>query len=164
MFCSSLSLIILNTACDLVLGCLASKDESGDESLAMIAILSSERLFSVNEFLSLAREISQKFKKSTSGKNHVYVILLDGYAKYRYGLYVGQTSRKVENRFTQHLEGGRLSARCHRKMKILLPSLFEHLNPLSTKEALQIETDLANAFRAVAIRTEGGEKKKRKQD
>jgi len=116
------------------------------------------------EFLSLAREISQKFKKSTSGKNHVYVILLDGYAKYRFGLYVGQTSRTVENRFSQHLEGGRLSARCHRKMKILLPSLFEHLNPLSTKEALQIETDLANAFRAVGIRTEGGDKRKKEQE
>jgi hypothetical protein len=116
------------------------------------------------DFLSLAREISHKFQKTTKGTNHVYVILLDGYAKYRYGLYVGQTSRKIEIRFAQHLDGGRLSAKCHRKMKILLPSLFEHLNPLSTKEALQIETDLANAFRAVGIRTEGGEKKKRKQD
>jgi hypothetical protein len=46
-------------------------------------------------------------------------------------------------------------------MKILLPSLFEHLNPLSTKEALQIETDLANAFRAVGIRTEGGKKERK---
>jgi predicted GIY-YIG superfamily endonuclease len=106
-------------------------------------------------FLSFAREIAQKFQRTTTGKNHVYVILLDGYAKYRYGLYVGQTSRKVETRFAQHREGGRLSAKCHRKMKMLLPSLFEHLNPLSTKEALQIETELINAFKAVGIRTEG---------
>jgi predicted GIY-YIG superfamily endonuclease len=106
-------------------------------------------------FLSLAREIAQKFQKTTTGKNHVYVILLDGFAKYRYGLYVGQTSRKVETRFKQHREGGRLSARCHRKMKLLLPSLFEHLNPLSTKEALQIERQLIDAFTAVGIRTQG---------
>lgn len=106
-------------------------------------------------FLSLAREISAKFQKTTTGKNHVYVILLDGYAKYRYGLYIGQTSRKVEIRFKQHREGGRLSAKCHRKMKMLLPSLFEHLNPLSTKEALHIERQLIDAFTAVGIRTEG---------
>jgi len=106
-------------------------------------------------FLSLAREITQKVQKTTNGRNHVYVILLDGYAKYRYGLYVGQTSRKVDIRFKQHREGGRLSARCHRKMKMLLPSLFEHLNPLSTKEALQIEQQLIDAFTAMGIRTEG---------
>ena len=116
------------------------------------------------EFLTLAKEISQKFQKTTKGTNHVYVILLDGYAKYRYGLYVGQTSRKIDIRFAQHIEGGRLSAKCHRKMKILLPSLFEHLNPLSTKEALQIETNLANAFRAVGIRTEGGDKSKKENE
>lgn len=112
-------------------------------------------------FLSLAREIAQGFQKTTSGRNHVYVILLDGYKKYRYGLYVGQTSRKVENRYKQHREGGRFSAKCHSKMKILLPSLFEHLNPLSTAEALRIEAELADAFRAVGIRTEGGKKEAR---
>jgi len=115
-------------------------------------------------FLSLAREIAQSFKKTTNGRNHVYVVLLDGYKKYRYGLYVGQTSRKVKNRFKQHREGGRLSAKCHNKMKMLLSSLFEHLNPLSTKEALQIETELADAFRAVGIRTEGGKKLERAKD
>lgn len=115
-------------------------------------------------FLSLAREIAKKYQKTTTGKNHVYVILLDGYAKYRYGLYVGQTSRTVENRFAQHREGGRLSAKCHRKMKMLLPSLFGHLNPLSTKEAKQIEEELADAFRAVGIRTEGGKKQSKTPD
>jgi predicted GIY-YIG superfamily endonuclease len=115
-------------------------------------------------FLSLAREIALKFQRTTTGKNHVYVILLDGYAKYRYGMYVGQTSREVETRFAQHREGGRLSAKCHRKMKMLLPSLFEHLNPLSTKEAKRIEEELADAFRAVGIRTEGGKKVKKGND
>lgn len=108
------------------------------------------------DFLSKAREIAQTFQKTTRGSNHVYVILLDGYAKYRYGVYVGQTSRKVSARFEQHITGHRYAARCHRKMTILLPSLFEHLNPLSTKEALLLEEELAKAFAINGIRTEGG--------
>ena len=108
------------------------------------------------EFLSKAREIAQTFQKTTTGSNHVYVILLDGYAKQRYGVYVGQTSRRVEARFEQHITGHKYAARCHRKMTILLPSLFEHLNPLSTKEALLLEEQLAKAFAINGIRTEGG--------
>jgi len=108
------------------------------------------------DFLSEAREIAQTFQKTTHGSNHVYVILLDGYAKQRYGVYVGQTSRKVEARFEQHITGHRFAARCHRKMTILLPSLFEHLNPLSTSEAKLLERQLAEAFSMHGIRTEGG--------
>jgi hypothetical protein len=108
------------------------------------------------EFLSKAREIAQTFQKTTTGNNHVYVILLDGYSKQRYGVYVGQTSRRVEARFEQHITGHKYAARCHRKMTILLPSLFEHLNPLSTKEALLLEEQIAKAFSINEIRTEGG--------
>lgn len=108
------------------------------------------------DFLSKAREIAQTFQKTTNGKNHVYVILLDGYAKQRFGVYVGQTSRRIEARFEQHMTGHKYAARCHRKMTILLPSLFEHLNPLSTKEALLLERQLAEAFSMHGIRTEGG--------
>jgi hypothetical protein len=110
-------------------------------------------------FLSLAYEIAQKYKPTTKGTNKVYVILLDGYLKNgRYGLYVGQTSRTVNNRLTQHLAGERLAAKCHKKMKNLLPSLFSHLSPMTKKESLEIEEALANEFRAVGIRTEGGQK------
>jgi hypothetical protein len=56
-------------------------------------------------FLNHAREIAQTFQKSTKGKNHVYVILLKGFARQPYGVYVGQTSRKVEIRFEQHISG-----------------------------------------------------------
>jgi len=108
------------------------------------------------DFLSKARDIAQTFQKTTTGTNHVYVILLDGYAKQRYGVYVGQTSRKVEARFEQHITGHKYAARCHRKMTILLPSLFEHLNPLSTKEALLLEKQIAETFALNGIRTEGG--------
>jgi hypothetical protein len=111
-------------------------------------------------FLTIANEIAQKYQSKTKGTNKVYVILLDGYLKNgRYGLYVGQTSRTVSNRLTQHLSGGDLAAKCHKKMKCLLPSLYGHLNPMSKKESLEIEEAIANDFRAVGIRTEGGRKK-----
>jgi len=107
-------------------------------------------------FLNHAREIAQTFQKSTKGKNHVYVILLDGFAKQRYGVYVGQTSRKVEARFSQHISGHKYAAKCYKKMTILLPTLFEHLNPLSTEEAFKIEGQLAEAFKINGIITKGG--------
>ncbi len=110
------------------------------------------------QFLSLASEIAARYKPKTKGTHKVYVILLDGYAKYRYGLYVGQTSRKIETRYKQHLSGGDLAAKCHKKMKCLMPSLFMHLPPMSKAESLEIEEALANDFRAVGIRTEGGKK------
>ena len=109
-------------------------------------------------FLSLAREVSKKYVPHTRGTHKVYVILLD-YSDSRYGLYVGQTSRKVEDRFKQHLSGGKLSAKCHKKMKCLLPSLYSHLPPMTRKESLEIEEALANEFRGLGIKTEGGSKK-----
>jgi len=115
-------------------------------------------------FLSLAKEISRKYIPRTRGTYKVYIILLDGYSKNgRYGLYVGQTSRKIETRYQQHLEGGRLAAKCHKKMRALLPSLYDHLPPMTKKESLEIEESLANEFRALGIRTEGGKKTKQTQ-
>jgi len=114
-------------------------------------------------FLNLAYEIAQKYESRTKGTNKVYVILLDGYLKNgRYGLYVGQTSRTISNRLTQHLSGGELSAKCHKKMRCLVPSLYSHLSPMTKKESLEIEEALANEFRAVGIRTEGGRKTDRR--
>lgn len=113
------------------------------------------------KFLTLAYEIAQEYQPQTKGKNKVYVILLDGFLKNgRYGLYVGQTSRKIENRFSQHLSGGELSAKCFKKMKCLLPSLYSHMPAMSKKESLEIEEALADDFRAIGIRTDGGRKKK----
>ena len=112
-------------------------------------------------FLTLAHEIAQKYQPKTKGTNKVYVILLDGFLKNgRHGLYVGQTSRTIENRFKQHLSGGELSAKCYKKMRCLLPSLYIHLKPMTKRESLEIEEALADDLRAVGIRTEGGRKKK----
>ena len=113
------------------------------------------------QFLSLASEIALKYKPRTKGSYKVYVVLLDGYSRYRYGLYVGQTSRKIETRHQQLIGGGDLAAKCHKKMKCLMPSLYLHLSPMSKAESLEIEGALANDFRAVGIRTEGGKKSRR---
>jgi hypothetical protein len=116
------------------------------------------------EFLTLAHEIAKKYESRTRGTHKVYVILLDGYLKGgRYGLYVGQTSRTVGNRLIQHLAGGDLAAKCYKKMRFLLPSLYAHIAPMSKKESLEIEEALANDFRAVGIRTEGGKKQRNEE-
>jgi len=112
-------------------------------------------------FLTLAHEIARKYQPKTKGTHKVYVILLDGFLKGgRHGLYVGQTSRTIENRFKQHLSGGELAAKCHKKMLCLLPSLYSHLSPMTKQESLEIEEALADEFRTVGIRTDGGRKKK----
>ena len=48
-----------------------------------------------------------KIKPNPNYTNSLYVILRDGYAKKngRYGLYVGQTSKTPEERFSEHLAG-----------------------------------------------------------
>jgi hypothetical protein len=112
-------------------------------------------------FIMQARDITKSFKRKTKGTSNVYVVLLDGYLKGgRYGLYVGKTSRTVEERLAVHKSGGKLAAKCNKKMKVLLYSLFEHLNPLSAVESGKIEDAIAAELRAkTGIKTEGGNKK-----
>lgn len=108
-------------------------------------------------FLSDARRITETFQKTTKGTNNLYIILLNDEKK-GFGLYVGQTSKAVKDRFAQHLTGNRkenYAARCHKQMLMLLPSLFGHLNPLSTSEAKSIEKSLIELFKSHGIRTEG---------
>lgn len=112
-------------------------------------------------FLMKARDITKTYKRKTKGTSNVYIILLDGYLKDdRYGLYVGKTSKAVEDRLAVHKAGGKLAAKCNKKMRVLLYSLFEHLNPLSASESGKIEDAIAAELRATtSIRTEGGDKK-----
>jgi hypothetical protein len=108
-------------------------------------------------FLSDARRITETFQKTTKGTNNLYIILLND-EKEGFGLYVGQTSKAIKDRFAQHLTGNRkenYAARCHKQMLMLLPSLFSHLNPLSTIEAKAIEKSLIELFKAHGIRTKG---------
>ena len=112
-------------------------------------------------FLMKARDITKTYKRKTKGTNNVYIVLLDGYLKDdRYGLYVGKTSKTVDDRLAVHKSGSKHAAQCNKKMRVLLYSLFEHLNPLSAAESGKIEDAIAEELRATtSIRTEGGDKK-----
>jgi predicted GIY-YIG superfamily endonuclease len=111
-------------------------------------------------FLMKARDITRTYKRKTKGTSNVYIVLLDGYLKDdRYGLYVGKTSKTVEERLAEH-KSGKNAAQCNKKMRVHLYSLFEHLNPLSASESGKIENAIAAELRATtSIRTEGGDKK-----
>ena len=94
-----------------------------------------------------------------AGAGHsVYVILLHDRTRYQpWGLYVGQTSRDPDWRFDQHKAGYKASGAVRRYGTRLLPSFFEHLNPLQRWESLEVEAALAEAFRAVGVPwVEGG--------
>ena len=112
-------------------------------------------------FLMKVRDITKTYKRKTKGTSNVYIILLDGYLKDdRYGLYVGKTSKTIEERLAVHKAGGKHAAQCNKKMRMPLYSLFEHLNPLSAAESGKIEDAIAAELRATtSIRTEGGNKK-----
>lgn len=111
-------------------------------------------------FLMQARDITKSYKRRTKGTNNVYVVLLDGFLKDRYGLYVGKTSKTVEERLAVHKSGVKNSAQCHKKMTVLLYGLFEHINPLSAAESGKIEDAIAAELRATTkITTHGGSKK-----
>jgi hypothetical protein len=107
-----------------------------------------------------ARDITRTYKRKTKGTSNVYIVLLDGYLKDdRYGLYVGKTSKTVEERLAVHKAGGKHAAQCNKKMRVHLHSLFKHLNPLSASESGKIENAIAAELRATTgIRTEGGKK------
>jgi hypothetical protein len=112
-------------------------------------------------FLMQAREITKSYKRRTKGTNNVYIVLLDGFLKDRYGLYVGKTSKTVEERLGVHKSGTKHAAQCHKKMTVLLYGLFEHINPLSAAESGKIEDAIADELRAMTnIKTHGGSKKK----
>jgi len=109
------------------------------------------------EWLPVARHVASNFKRHRPGRHHVYVVLLEGFARRgeRFGMYVGESSRRPENRLSKHLEGGQVSARCHRMMRSLLHSLFAHLNPLHPDEARELEVALVLAFEAAGLRVKG---------
>jgi hypothetical protein len=72
-------------------------------------------------------------------------------------LYVGQTSRDPDWRFDQHKAGYKASRPVKRFGTRLMPTLFEHLNPLQRWESLELEAGVAEAFRAVGVAwVEGG--------
>ncbi len=107
--------------------------------------------------LDEAQVITRSINKTTAGGHHVYVILLDGFAaKSRYGFYVGESRYRPENRATQHFAGIYAAGSARRMGLCLMPSLYEHLNPLSRTEAKQIEAELADKLREAGFNIRGG--------
>lgn len=95
--------------------------------------------------------------RKRSGHHHVYVVFLrnpsgDGKA----GYYVGMTGLTPEARLANH-KGGVKAARVVRKYGVrLVPTLYEHLNPMSYKDAVRMETELADSLRKRGFRVFGG--------
>ena len=92
----------------------------------------------------------------------VYVIELSDRAGRRVDpdlacVYVGQTVRTPEERFYQHRTGKKAS-RWVRKYGIRLrPDLYEHLNPITDRDAAeQCEKDLATTLAEKGYRVFGG--------
>lgn len=116
------------------------------------------------EWLEQAAEITGRFFPRTRGNHHLYIILLaDLHQKSPgYGLYVGESSKTPEVRFKEHIQGKRnrkgplFSRIVRRHYRCLLPTLYEHLNPLSRQEARTLEKEIAVALKDAGIPVYGG--------
>jgi hypothetical protein len=96
--------------------------------------------------------------KAGARKRHsVYVVYLrnpkgDGKA----GYYVGMTGLTPERRLANHLNGIK-AARIVTKYGVrLVPTLYEHLNPLTYEDALRLEGELANSLKKRGFQVFGG--------
>ena len=116
------------------------------------------------DWLERAAEITSQFTPQTTGKYNLYIILL---SKLNgkipgYGLYVGETSKSPDDRFKEHTQGKRnrkgplFSRVVYRYHKCLLPTLYNHINPLSREEAKALEVKIAEALRLAGIPMYGG--------
>ena len=116
------------------------------------------------DWLEKAAETTSLFTPQTTGKHHLYIVLLSRlHGKIPgYGLYVGETSKSPDARFREHAHGERnrrgplFSRIVYKYHKCLLPTLYNHLNPLSRKEAKELEGKIAEALRLEGIPVYGG--------
>ncbi|MEA2082482.1 MAG: hypothetical protein U9O97_07065 [Elusimicrobiota bacterium] len=105
------------------------------------------------------------------GKHHsVYVIRLDNKIKQfdkvfdlnrardldKACVYVGMTGLKVSERFKNHKKGYKSSGWVHKYGIALMPALYEHLNPMTYKEAVKMEVALAEDLRRRGYTVLGG--------
>lgn len=116
------------------------------------------------DWLERATEITRGFTRKTKGKHNLYIILLHELKGKvpGYGLYVGETSKSPADRFKEHAErrrnrkGPLFSRVVYKHCKCLLPTLFNHLNPLSREEAKKLESKIAETLRLAGIPVYGG--------
>lgn len=101
--------------------------------------------------------MGRKNKTRSNGHHSVYVVYLrnprgDGKA----GYYVGMTGLTPEERFANHkagLKSARIVKRCGER---LVPSLYEHLNPMSYGDALERERQVFDSLKARGYQVFGG--------
>ena len=96
-------------------------------------------------------------KKAKRGHHNVYVVFLknprgDGKA----GYYVGMTGLTPEERLVNHKAGVKAARVVQRFGVRLVPTLYEHLNPMSYEEALRMEGVLADSLRKRGFQVFGG--------
>jgi hypothetical protein len=116
------------------------------------------------DWLEKAAEITSHFTPQTTGRHNLYIILLyelKGKSP-GYGLYVGETSKSPAARYKEHAQrernkkGPLFSRIVYKHHKGLLPTLYNHLNPLSREEARKLEGEIAEALRLAGIPVYGG--------
>jgi len=116
------------------------------------------------DWLETAAEITGLFTPQTTGKHYLYIILLSRLKGKvpGYGVYVGESSKTPSVRFNEHAKGKRnrngplFSRIVYRHHECLLPTLYNHLNPLSREEAKDLEVRIAEALRQGGIPVYGG--------
>jgi predicted GIY-YIG superfamily endonuclease len=99
----------------------------------------------------------KKAPRPPTRHHSVYVVYLrnplgDGKA----GYYVGMTGLTPEQRLANHLAGVK-AARVVRKHGVrLVPSLYEHLNPMTYEDAVRMEVELAKSLDRRGFKVFGG--------
>jgi predicted GIY-YIG superfamily endonuclease len=96
--------------------------------------------------------------RSKPGPHHsVYVVYLrnpkgDG----RAGYYVGMTGLSPERRFENHKAGIKAAGIVRRHGVRLVPRLYQHLNPMPYRKAVEMEAILADSLRKRGYQVFGG--------
>ena len=97
-------------------------------------------------------------RKAAAGGHHsVYVVYLrnpkgDGKA----GYYVGMTGLTPEERLANHKAGIKAAGVVRRFGERLVPTLYEHLNPMPYEDAVLMEVELADSLRKRGFLVFGG--------
>jgi hypothetical protein len=99
-------------------------------------------------WLETAAQVSHRYCSKTTGHYSVYAILLCGVKNKELGhaLYVGETGLSPEERFANHKAGHKSSPWVRKYGKCLLPSLYEHLNPMGYAEVVELELSIARSL------------------
>lgn len=107
---------------------------------------------------AICRTFSSETQNQAGVHHKVYLVLLKGVEKNKpgYAIYVGLTGLTAEERLERHKNGKQASAVVRKYGKCLLPSLYDHLNPMSYEEAVKLESDIFQALKRSGIPAFGG--------